>query len=905
VNAITKQAKIGVKAAMKQAGEYIKGKTINGGLMNVGLYMRQARECLRLAGKWFNKGDHEEAANWKDREMINHAMAMEAIKAVKEIKQIVRFLKPFEKRGISLNGMPIEFASQIDALLGKYGRKNAGSVPAISLRNFITNFNAEDEYGGITIPDSILDGVPKDFKDMPLSELHDLKDAIQSISDVGKNLNKALRTDKKELISDQGKEILSTTEKKVGLNNLPYSGIGSKSLTDAQKAINKLSKATESLVDWGKQLRTIQALCNFMGEPATRYIYDPIHAAYADGISRIHAGWNEVTKGIDQFFSNTSFQDELKKVYKFDFLPGGELTGEELHGVLLNMGNEGNLDRLTNGYFKDDPAAEQKLLQMVSQLPKKFFDLAQHVWDHCESYFPEVRKLEMDVRGIDPKKVEARPFTAITSEGGKVNMRGGYFHISYDYEKGEQVPRTSTQLNELYKQVSVAHTMTEHGHTEARTSGGDKKLNLRVWQEVIPHFISNVNYDLAMRRSIIDVNRLLKTKDVETAVTGALSRDSYIRMRQWLTAVAQDQRGTDYNAFLRGLRQRVMLSQLGINLKAFPEFIPTNFLMVAGKKGILPTIQGISDYYFGGKREELVDKIHSKSVMMKNRVRFGLVDRDINEFSNTILGNKVNSVRAFMLAMHSLADETISMPAWNKEYDDAIAEGVPEQEAINRADGLITENFGSGILPDQAEVMRGSQGKKLMTMYYSWYNMLFNKYWSTLKQSGTQFQQGENIAAAQTLIHGAFYYWVLPGLISGIVNTTLNNTLGKNQTMQQNIKEIEKDVALYPVRTVPIIGSAIDYLVSQSLGQRTEYSLSPVESLPKLALEFGTALWKHQAGKNESTAEKGARLASMTVGYPQRVNTWVFNAYDWMNRNGDHTLAQALKDMFTRESKHR
>lgn len=76
-----------------------------------------------------------------------------------------------------------------------------------------------------------------------------------------------------------------------------------------------------------------------------------------------------------------------------------------------------------------------------------------------------------------------------------------------------------------------------------------------------------------------------------------------------------------------------------------------------------------------------------------------------------------------MARMQTLVD----IPTWIGAYEKAMSEAPDEARAIALADQAVIDSQGSGLLKDQSAIEAGGGMKKVMTMFYSYMNTVFNQ----------------------------------------------------------------------------------------------------------------------------------------------------------------------------------
>jgi hypothetical protein len=85
---------------------------------------------------------------------------------------------------------------------------------------------------------------------------------------------------------------------------------------------------------------------------------------------------------------------------------GAQGTGMNILMAALNMGNAGNLEKLTLGYGWNE---EQLRSEVNTFMTKQDWDLVQDILDTVNSLWPDLEREAFKATGIKPPKVEAVP----------------------------------------------------------------------------------------------------------------------------------------------------------------------------------------------------------------------------------------------------------------------------------------------------------------------------------------------------------------------------------------------------------------------------------------------------------------------------------------------------------------
>lgn len=914
------RGKLRATAAREAAEQAITNKPI-GEAGSWKKYVQQAVKSGKEAADYLNKGDYENAIKSKDQELLNHAMAMAAAKVEKEIDKGMRFFKKFDKRGADMKGVPHEFNRQIDNLLYRYNLIRRDPLQPLDPNN-IMNLNdfvkdCEDQYMQVYVADSMRNEADtRPYTRLNLNEFRDLKDSVKSIHHVGRMIDRALADDRKEGMQERIDSISAS------LGELPQRY--AKDFTIGKRDIGLLEKLGRIPDMFNTSLVKMESFCQIIdkGETGymTKYVLNPIYKAldnYNLRSDKVGEDFNAVIK--DAGFTPKEIAKMAKDKKHFDFL-ANDLTMAEIVQAALNWGNEGNKDRIRRGYFLtedqkgrklqdfENQTIDERVMQVFGQLEEKHWKLIQGIWDYLDTYAPEVRQHELDITGIDPKMVDATPFQVLSKDGKTIDLKGGYYPIAYDPLKSTEALKRQEELSALYVTNPATKAMTRHGFTESRVNTLARPIMLD-WS-VLTNHIRNVNYDLSMRKAVIDVNRLLNNAEVKSLVSSTFGVKTHGEMLNWLRYVASDQSETMRGGeqLFKNVRSNVTKAALGFRVKAMFEDLPINVLQSCWQLGITDTIKGISDFYLSNPIEQKAF-VDTKSSMMKERLSF--LDRDISDFSKSVFDNKnlSNKASKFIFIMDSMADASVVYPIWQKAYANALKKGLSDTDAIMEADGYVRRTTADGSRAGLVNIQRGTEYSKVMTMFYTWYSGLFNRYWMSTKMAQVEWNDNHKLAATNTMLRAGLYGWVLPGVIGGLVKAGFNNTQTTNPQKkdEQNIKSFASAFLTQPLGTIPVIGNLASFGVNKALGVYDNFSISPIENALEKIVDVGPALINY-ANAKPGDNNAGQKLAETTAGalaygagnpigipaYPAKLNTWAFNFLDALNNGGDLTVSDII-----------
>ncbi|HEX4048973.1 MAG TPA: hypothetical protein VH309_14100, partial [Elusimicrobiota bacterium] len=454
------EAYVTAQAARQRARELLARKSsVEAGAY--GPYITAERNAAVKAARAMMKGDYEGAQAAKTQQLLNHAMAMEAMKNRAESERVLKFLGKYADRKQDFKNMPFGFISKIDGLLETAGLKvprpedletNAsiagklaaegksageiadatGMTPAAggkwqkeTMTDFVGRVN--EDYRAAAIAPQIAAFDFKAYPHLSMADLRDLKTAVQSIAEIGRGYDKFLSFESKVGIKDAAAKLAERINETVGQPYVEKLAPGHKYGSDIsgkmKETVESITSLPDKMVPSLVNIRTLSYYLDGGQEgPAHDYILNPLESAENWKLERRA----KMIEDVRKLYSDHYTPEELaayKTERSYSFM-GRKWTKEEILSMRLNWGNAGNRDRITRGFGIDEGEAEQ----MMAVLGKKDHDFAQAVHDHMDTYWPEIKAQEMDVNGFEPTRVEALPVT--TPYG---IYRGGYYPIAYDF----------------------------------------------------------------------------------------------------------------------------------------------------------------------------------------------------------------------------------------------------------------------------------------------------------------------------------------------------------------------------------------------------------------------------------------------------------------------------------------
>jgi len=845
--------------AIKAAAKTIISNKAYADAIKASEYFTAERRSAARAEAAYKAGKYDAAADAKEQQMLNHALAMEAIRVKTEVDKMRRYFTKFDSN--KKMSIDMGYRDQIDELLERFDFKKR-SAKIIKRREGLAAWITSQEAAGevVTITDKMKDAAFKiHFSKLTIDEMRDLNDAIKNIEHLGRLKNKLL-TNKNKRDFQEAKDNLVAS---IFDNNKITKGPGvNPNQSGMDKLMHKLRFADASL-------RKIEFIVRRLDGDAGQgegwnYLFRPIEEAEeTEIIMREEASKNLKAIFAKHYSAGEYSRWKTKKIYVSevkDQIPF--FTKENIISLALNWGNEGNKQRVRDAYAWDDA----KVQAIFDNMTKNDWDFVQDVWNMVNTYFPAMDQLTRDVAGIKLPKVDA---AEVKTQYG--TYAGGYYPIKYDPRLSEQAfAQDEAQRQKDFFENQFYRAGTKQGHTKDRAAAvKDRPIKLDLG--VLSEHLTNVIHDLAYRRAIRDVDKMLRNKEVREALTSTIGSEAYHQFNPWLQAIGNENKApaTYIDGLLGKARMGATVAAMGLKITtAIAQ--PVGAFNFMPRIGMLRTVQALAAFYSNPMGK--VDFVIEKSAFM--RTRSTNFERDVHQtMKNLIDAGKWSRMQETFFMHIAIMDQSITVPVWINEYNHALLETNGNEEmAIRKADALIRQTQGSGSVKDLAAIQRGSEKDKMFTMFYSYFSAAYNMYAESIHST-------KKMSDIPKFVASAMYLWFFPALLGELVT---GRGPGDDDDTEEKAKWAIKTILLYPFQTIPFARDVIN-----AAGSGFEYKMSPVSgvfsSLVKAMWAAGDVANKGQDKDYEKLALHSAETISYFTGIPWgQIKITTKGFYDWI-----------------------
>jgi hypothetical protein len=765
-----------------------------------GAYSRAEARYSKEAGEAFSKGDFAGAFEAKRKQLLNHSLFKAAQKAKEKADSQADYMKSFlkldKRKKLGLAGK--EYLDQVDSLLERFDFAKSASLSSIDKRESLADFIRRQEENGTVpvIPDRIRNEAYKtSYKNLTINELQGLHDSVKNITALARLKNKLLKNETNRNLNEAVDEaVASIDENSKGKR---------KKTIETRRPEDELTRLGAGfLADHRKLASYMREFDGFKDNGVMfNLITRPINEAANKETEMIEAATIELNKIFDIYSQKERF-DFGKKTY----IPEIEtsLSKEAMLVVAFNWGNPDNQQKIMDGYGW----SKEQVEAILGMLDDKDGDFLNSIFAYIDTFWPEIKAMSERVDGVAPEKVEGAAFKL---KSGK-EIIGGYYPIKYDER---QEPRAYANLaKEAAKQSmqgASVRASTRSGHRKERVAGVEMPIRLDLG--VAFEHVSTVAHDLSHYEMLIDMNRILGSKRLQSAIIQNYGDIAYGQIRDAISDIAAGNvpaQMTTEKVYNR-LRAGVSISAMGWNLMTTmqqPLGLTQSIFRVGPKWVGLGLKKWIGDAF---RMQSTVEVVHEKSSFM--RLRHKTQQREIAEIRNKLTDSKFKTdVYESFFYLIGKGQMIADIPTWMGAYEKAVAEQVdkalsPEQQekqAIALADQAVIDSQGSGHIKDLAQIQRGSPFFKIWTSFYSYFSVTYNLNVEAFGK--TNFRRPESIGrlGVDLLIINS-----LPALLTTIVSAGLRGDAEDPEKLAKKIAADQLNYLMGQMIGVREIGSAM------------------------------------------------------------------------------------------------
>ena len=545
------------------------------------------------------------------------------------------------------------------------------------------------------------------YLDLSAGQLQDVKDVLSMLEHMGRQGLAANRESEAAKIQEVAEESAKAMS---GLKELSVAREGT-AWHQWQGWMRSFFGNMLSSIQW--QLRQADGFSN-LGPKGRRGVNEErIWGGIVDGEARYQVRMSGLKERLEPIFkrlveSAKSWEAKLGKTFAVNGKPlpvpeimrrGGKhnWTSDRVLALVLNLGNEGNVQRLREGYPDLSPEALSQLIgddatRLVfpdwqgrgndGLLSAQDWRDVQEIGNVLHGQWADIQATHKKMFGFAPRGVEARPLT-VRVGGRSVDLEGWYYPAAYDAALSPEVKKRQEQQDAIVRTEAVcAAPAAKRGFTKSRAnSGGGAPLLLETG--VVMSHLNDVCRFIEMAEIARFADRVTRAPQWAQAYIRAFGRQDYEAIRPNLKGLVLEERPpTDaISKSADWLRERLVPWGLAFNLKT-AILQSTAIFPAMNDLGASNTMRGISAVAKGGYA--LIKEIWGISPYMKSRA--ANIDQDLRKAMRGIdartrqkvvklLGKELtwnDVVEAGMLPLISV-DMATSSAIWMAAYNKEIA----------------------------------------------------------------------------------------------------------------------------------------------------------------------------------------------------------------------------------------
>lgn len=644
----------------------------------------------------------------KRRQLMNHALFMEARAVADEVTSAERFVQRLNKASMRekiagagrRENAQMDYLGAIDDIVDRYDfRKLSARAEQRrgALLAFVDAMKAAGRENQLAIPEAVLrDAERKPYKTLTVEELRGVVDSLKNLQHIALRWNELIDAQNQRKLDEAVAEIANAFDQ-----NLPKRPPG-RVKTTGEGVRNAARQFLDLVLNATTILREIDGFKD-MGA-AYRHLKAPIDQA----MDRLTIRKEKAAADMEALYAVYSKEDRRRMAVR-EYIPalGYSLSKWERIAVALNTGNEGNYQRLTDPKVRGS-LTEPQVKAALAGLDERDADFIQSVWDYVGSFRDDIAAREKRATGVEPQWVEAAPVQV----AGKT-LKGGYYPLKYDPRLSSLARDDETQsIAESLQAGRFGKAQTKRGHLEARakSSGRDVELDM----SVLHRHVNQVIYDLELSEAVANSWKVLQSGQVRGAFMDAGRQADFDALEVWLKDVAEGQlaAGDWMNRNARRFKSNFTAAKLAFNLGTVAAQVTglSQTMVVVGKRDFVRGLQ--ASFRLG-----IADEIAAKSPFMASRRT--TFNKDIADYYNDpALGptaSRWGDIKrdwigpASFWLMTKVQWLLVDIPTWMAGYHQGLRMyGNDEAKAVAHADGIVKRAQASGLFSDRSAIERGS-----------------------------------------------------------------------------------------------------------------------------------------------------------------------------------------------------
>lgn len=834
------------------------------------LFERAERKAANQAADLLVNGEIDLAFESKYKELLNHELFRAAVAARDEVKNSVKkFKRMFKSDAETAKSRDMDIVNVARAVLSMHGLGKSSDTVLASLDQ-IKRYDPEGFETVSALLGQVLSRPPKPHEEMSYGEFVEMRDAVESLWELAKSV-RTMEVSGQKMDREQVKQELIERLQELDTSKPK----------DYERAKTGWEKIKTGLLGLKAQLRRVEAWADAMdlGDRDgvfKRYIFRPVSDAavrYREQKKKVLARYRDAVETLAQSGTLTHSKIIASEIgYEFK-------DKAELLSALLHIGNSSNKRKLLLGYGwateNEDGSIDSSrwdafVARMIGttakpgMLTNADFDYLQAVWDLNESMKPDAQKAHKQLYGHYFAEITAE---AIQTPWGE--YRGGYMPAVTDPDRTEASALREEKTMFEGQQNSFMFPSTGRGFTKARVEyNAPLLLNLGM---VMSH-IDKVMRFTYLQPTVTSAAKLVSDKDFRASLARIDSEVARAMLIPWLQRAASQKvtepgRSMLGDQLFKALRARTGLQAMVLNFaNAFQQV--TGFTIAAVR--VKPRYLRSALWSYTTNRKEVFEAASERSAFLRTRVTESVLEMQGQIEEMLLEPSKFDKLREFGqkhgYVLQSGFQGIVDVVVWTGAYDQSIAEGRSEAEAVADADEAIRMTQGSNQAEDMSRFEVGTPFFRLFTMFYSYFNMQANllgtEFATTVREMGLKKGAGR-------LLYVYTMGFMLPAVLSELIVRAMANNLDDDD----DDSYLDDSMAVFfgsQVRSltamVPGAGHVAQGLINMSNDKRYDDRITVSPAVTTLEGAVRTPESVYQAIVNNGSKAKAAKDTLTTLG---------------------------------------
>ena len=813
-------------------------------------YASQANKYRKQMLKHLALGQLREASVAKHREMLYLYKADYASKANRELKAKAKELvKLFKTKALSKNSegnLKYDFAL---STIAKEILVRAGFLKSTTAHRDNLEFARETQRQKFEIFGQTLNKNIPYYKNMTVQDLAKILDELSMLKSNASYLKRSELAEGKQTLATVRDDLMNAIKENVEL------GIDKQKNLEGYANVDRMT-FIDGIVSVLGKCGTVCKLIDGKEDGAfTKQIYRPVRRAVDVtnySVLQYQKATTEIIKNYGKHIKHKKNGIiQTKQWLGFDLGVSSETKGNgliELLGIVSHLGNPENRHALMLSLENYNPNITQETLDdfyrsMIDQgwIDQEMMDTAQAIWNLYASIFPDAQNTYAKLNGKPMVKVHAQK---IETPWG--TYAGGYMPLLREKNATRAKLFEVLELNDFGREVEATIGSNDPTFLATRTGWNGSNAVCIDIQKLVRHGEKILRYT-HLQPALTDVKKILDDQSFSTVLDTYHPKLREKFFYKWLKAVANNQRTerpehmVALYEFLSYVKKMTSAMLIGLNLNNVVQGLSQLASLKTTTKARHVLQANESLFLSPNATRELV---LSKSIFMKTRLESSTENVDLQFHKDFIIptarglnfktfeqwwkyDHVITVDKAYFI--HQALQRKLDLIAWKSKYDQCIAEGKTEQDAIDLADDNVRETSTSFDPVDSSALERGNVWIQLMTQFMPYFLTMGNLAVSraSMAYKSKLLQNKSKAMALISTLPVAFFSVILPAILAEVVNKTFTQTW-EEEDDDAIFNPIDDTLIGAPIRTalaiVPLFGTMGVQLFNESLLDKHYYT---------------------------------------------------------------------------------